>query len=648
MTEEKDTRKIERKAKSLLLGKDIPPAKMELVRSLLQNKSLLPEEKYSAVIEIIQSCPDKPVEGPRLTSIELREGKKRKGAADSQGEAKIIPPSVEPSVSGVYIDEIHDKYRKLKFFKKRYLVHSGNRLGFWFKKRLIPTRRLLSLMREIVPYQERAFASIGPVLIEFLRDATFDDPSAFNYLALMTRSFGPVPLSRYEFDAVKWMERRDFEAEMKDYTTGCLSYYLLSAENRENMLQLFESRLRGMKGYAREIINDNDSDRTRAEKEKRNLEAERKVFDCMLDLRSFLSGAQAADSSLSRHLESRFGIRSLVSLLVLMNEALVFHREVKAEDLVSYYRVSPPVVSSESYNYAPDLLKKYGRDEESLKKRKIEALKEDLGLFEEIYLFLKFEISGQNVLLKSFDDQWRLVDKRRGDSTEAYKGDFISFIDGLLNYFNNSLAHCVDGSILSLENDNEEVVEGRIFTETFFERELRALEEVTREFFFLRTNNPNLVVPYDELQRIFKGQIKSMIHIGAVLKKIGGVFYHLGTALHRVLAGHKRWAGLGKPSGESAGLRVPLDRNSRESMKMSEGMPVPFHEYRLKAFINNFPLARTLAGMPVINADFNEGFIIIIVAFCYQLAYECGDEGIQGDLQNRKSILSTLRELADN
>lgn len=92
MAEEKDIRKIERKAKSLLLGKDIPPAKMELVRSLIQNKSLLSEEKYSAVIELIQSCPDKPVEGPRLTSIELREGKKRKTAKDSLGEAKIIPP----------------------------------------------------------------------------------------------------------------------------------------------------------------------------------------------------------------------------------------------------------------------------------------------------------------------------------------------------------------------------------------------------------------------------------------------------------------------------------------------------------------------------------------------------------------------------
>lgn len=548
----------------------------------------------------------------------------------------------------MYIDEIHAKYRPLKIFKKRYLAHSNNRLGIWFKKRLIPTKKLLGLMREVASYQERAFASIEPVLIEFLRDETFDDPSAFNYLAQISRHFVAVPLSRYDFDAVKWMEQKDFEMEMKDYTSGFLSYYLLSAENRENILQLFENRLRCMKGYAKEIINDKDSDRTKAEKDRRNLEAERKVFDCMLDLRSFLSGAQAADSSLSRHMENRYGISSLASLLLIMNEALVFHREVSVEDLVSYYRVSPPAVSSESYNYSSDMLKKYGRDDESRKKRKIESLKEDLGLFEEIYLFLKFEISGQNVLLKSFDDQWRLVDKRRGDSAEVYRGDFISFVDGLLSYFNNSLVHCMDGSLLTLEDDREEIIEGRIFNETFFERELRALEEITREFFFLRTNNPNLAVSYDELQRIFKGQIKSMTHINAVLRKIGGVFYHLGAALHRVMLSHKKWAGLGRPVGDGTVLRVPLDRGSRETMAMTEGMPIPFHEYKLKAFINNFPLARTLAGMPIINADFNEGILIIIVAFCYQLAYECGDESIQGDLQNRKSILSTLRELADN
>ena len=41
MNQEKDSKKIERKAKSLLLDKDIPPSKMEIVRSLMNNKDIL-------------------------------------------------------------------------------------------------------------------------------------------------------------------------------------------------------------------------------------------------------------------------------------------------------------------------------------------------------------------------------------------------------------------------------------------------------------------------------------------------------------------------------------------------------------------------------------------------------------------------------
>lgn len=631
-----------------MLGKDIPPAKMDLVRSLMQNRSILPDEKYRAIIELIQSCPDKPVEGPRVTSIEIRENKKKKPAADTEGDIKIIPPPIGPSTSGVYIDDLFKKYRKLKIFRKRYLAHSGNRLGVWFKKRLIPTKRLLSLMREIAPIQEKVFATLNQLLIELLKDSAFDDPSSFNYLSMMPRYFGTVPLSRYEFDAVKWMERKDFEEEMKDYTKGFLSYHLLTAGIKENLLQIVENKLRGMEGFNKAVINEKDGDKARGEKEKRNLAAEKKVFDYMLGLRSFLTGGTAQESPLSRRLESRCGIKSLGALLHVMNEALVFHRELSVEDIASYYRAAPPVVSDETYNYNEDVLKKFGKDDESRKNRKIEVLKEDLGFFEDIYIFLKFEISGENLLMKCFDDQWRLVDKRRGDSAEVFKSDFFSFTDGLINYFNNSLAHCIDGTVLSLGEGGGEPFEGRIFTESFFERELKALESIVQEIYYLRTNNPNLVVPYDELQRIFKGQIKSMNNIGALLRRTGGVFYQLGRSVHRVIQDHRKWSRMGKPLDRIAALRTPFDHGDRETLNETPGRPLPFSDCRVMSLGSKFPLARTLAGMPVINADFNDGILIIIVAFCYQLAYECGDENIQGDLENRKNILSALRDLANN
>jgi hypothetical protein len=103
MQKRKDATKTERRAKSLLLRKDIPPEKMEVVRSLIQNSRLAPVEKYSAIIDIIKACPDKPVlEVPRKTKIEIKD----KSQIQSS-EKKITPPLHEPpgvlaDVNGVY------------------------------------------------------------------------------------------------------------------------------------------------------------------------------------------------------------------------------------------------------------------------------------------------------------------------------------------------------------------------------------------------------------------------------------------------------------------------------------------------------------------------------------------------------------------
>ena len=152
---EKDTKRLERIAKSLLLRKKIPSSKMDIVRSLMRNDEILPEEKYTAIIDLIQSCPDKPVPPPRHKRVELREpqrGETIEEATKTEEDAKRI--TIEPIESSVYVHSLYRKYKKLKFFKKRYLKHAGNRFGFKFKKRLIPSKRLLKVLKEISSYQE--------------------------------------------------------------------------------------------------------------------------------------------------------------------------------------------------------------------------------------------------------------------------------------------------------------------------------------------------------------------------------------------------------------------------------------------------------------------------------------------------------------
>jgi hypothetical protein len=644
MPEEKDIKKIERRAKSLLLSKDIPPEKMEIVRTLMNNKSLSDEERFSAMIELIQTCPDKPVKGPLLTSIELKESKKGSRKTPMAHES---PPAITPSLTSAYIDDIHKNYKKYGIFKKRYLIRSGNKIGFWFKKRLIPTKKILKIFSDINSFKDNTFSLLTEVLESMLLDKHFNDIASFNYLSKLKTQIGTITLPRYSYDTIRWMEREDFERELKEFSAGYLAYFLLPVETKEHIIRVFETSLANMDGFRKAVINERDSDKTKREKEKFNLEAEKKKYSAILGIRTFFPSEQNSECALSYRLKSEYGVPSLPWLLLAAHEALVLHRELKFNELIAFYKSAPITVKDDSYFYDTEALKKYGKDDESLRKSKIESIKEELGHFEEIYLLLKMELSGENLLLKSHDDQWRIIDKRRGDSSEVFKTDFIAFIDGLVNYFKNFFLHVLDGSILFFETNAKEAIEGRIFDASFFEWEIREFDEISKEFYYFRTNNPNMIIPYDELQKIFKGQIKSMISVGMLLKKIGGVFYHFAKALHEVIDGHKNWARRGKPSSDVSSMRVPLDKASRDS-ELKQGLrTLPFHDCRFKAFHEPTPLSKSYAGQCIINQDFNDGLLMTITAFCYQVAYECGNDEILADIEERKKILKTLRELSD-
>ena len=61
MTMKDDPKRVERRARAMLISKDIPTQKMDVVRSLMNNDSLETFEKYSAIIDLVQSCPEKKV-----------------------------------------------------------------------------------------------------------------------------------------------------------------------------------------------------------------------------------------------------------------------------------------------------------------------------------------------------------------------------------------------------------------------------------------------------------------------------------------------------------------------------------------------------------------------------------------------------------
>ena len=57
-----EAKKLERKAKSLMLTKEIPQGKVDIVRSIMSNPKLVDEERNQAIIELLQNLPDRRIE----------------------------------------------------------------------------------------------------------------------------------------------------------------------------------------------------------------------------------------------------------------------------------------------------------------------------------------------------------------------------------------------------------------------------------------------------------------------------------------------------------------------------------------------------------------------------------------------------------
>jgi len=133
MPDKKEIKKLERRAKFLLVSKEILPEKMKIVRSLLNSGSLEQEEKFTAVIDLLLHCEDKKepsqLKKPLMKKVQVE---------DLLSDRAVFFSG--PTETSLYIDEIHKKYRRFGFFKKRRLAYKNNRIGLGFRKRLVPSK----------------------------------------------------------------------------------------------------------------------------------------------------------------------------------------------------------------------------------------------------------------------------------------------------------------------------------------------------------------------------------------------------------------------------------------------------------------------------------------------------------------------------
>jgi len=630
-----ELKKIERKAKSLMLTREIPQGKVDIVRSIMANTKLLEEERYKAIIELLQNLPEKkpePQRSPRRIINTEQTPHNASNTVVSSGTAYA-----GPTVSSLYVQDLFLRHKAKGIFKKRWLINARNRFGIGFKKRLIPSKKLIKLMRELSGQQEKIITRLPLIMNMILEDPSAEDPAVFNYLRILHRWLMDTPFASSDFETLKWMDQRHFESELKSFCIQYFSFRSLDTGTRENIILAVETRLRDMEDLKKEAVHQIDPGSIRAEKEKRNLEREKIIYDYMMTLRSFLPSIDPSEGTTSQMLKARYDISSIEECILIMMQCLVFQRDIKQAELMRYYSIKEPKISQTDWDYSADYIKKIGKDAESKRAKYYEKMTAVLDELDERYQLVNMRYDTVDFVQKSFDEQWKLVNKRRQDPGDIYDKDFFTFIDECLDLFMRGYLVLLNGSTIAFETPDKSRIESSIFSKGFFESEISTLVNLQTDLLAIKTDKPNIIISRAEAKRIVSGQIPSLSSIESYLKQLSSTFYLLGKNLQHVIKDHRDWKA-SHPNDDSACCRQPIQKADTFQENGLTPQPIPFFDCRLAAVDNPHPVYKNLVGHQILSSSVKDGILNTINAFCYQFAYECFDRNLLSDIEYRKEL----------
>ncbi|MFW6365543.1 MAG: hypothetical protein ACOC2H_03590, partial [Spirochaetota bacterium] len=547
-------KRIERRAKNMILNKEIPYSKMEAVRSLLKNSGLSSNEKYSAVIQLIKDCPDKPVMLEKEPSPRISARTETTAPVQSQRSTmkqQQLPPSIQPSASSTYVDQVHEAYRPYNLFRKRYLIHTDNILKFWFKKRLVPNRRFFKVMGTIVSYQEKILYRLPAIMKAIVEDPEIEDPTVYNYLRILRKWMLDNPFIKLGYSATSWLDSRHFESELANYIQHYFGFHSLDAELKEFIILTVENKVRELEQA------DNPAPEEKLEGSTRSLKHEKAVYEYMMTLRSFIHNQDAGKGLVDTYLSSAVGTATLHDFLVVLAEALVFKRRTTLTEIKAYFNTAPLAVNRKQWECSNEYLKKAGKDPESLRKHRIDVLKKKVAPYDGIAELINLKIDGKDFLSKAFDEHWHIINKRRNEYANYADDSFFYFIDDCIDYFSHAYLPYLDGSTRIFIDPERKMYESSIFTRGYFEAKLSRLSDLQRDLLEYRTQNPNEMITYDEVKKILSGRLSTMLHIKSYLNHTGSLFYDIGSELFRVYLSHRKWIREGKEGPQSL-YRTPL------------------------------------------------------------------------------------------
>lgn len=635
-------KKLERKAKNMILQKEISENKMEAVRALLKNTGLKDHEKYSAVIQLIQECPNKPLTEERLVkprkAIEVDDNQ-RFAARDQAVQPQPVKTVSGPTRKAVHVDELNNKYKKHGLFRKKWLISANTPLKFWFKKRLVPTKKCVKVFQKIAAYQQLMMTRLPRIMDEIVKDPEIESPLIYNYLRVFRQWMMETPFVKRDYGELILLDSVHFQNELAAWVNNYFSFAALDPDTKENIILTVENKLRNFNDLKKQPSITIDSDRA-------NLKSEKVIYEYMMTLRSFIPSGIAGEGTVDRFLSSSTGLGSIDHFITVVLSALVFRHVTDRLEINSYFEVLPLSVNSTKWDCSNEELKKAGKDQASIKKYRLDQYRKEIEPYNGLVEFINHKVEGRSLLSKAFDEHWHIINKRRQDYGDYQNDNFFFYIDDCVNYFIQTYLPFLDGSPRRFLDSNKQVYESSIFNIAYFERNINVLYDIQRDLVDYRTNNPNSVISEEEIKRIMQGRLATMMHIKSYIEHIGSLFYSFASRLHDIYIGHINWITGGEKTPYPDIVRTPLLPTVVDKSEESDNNhPIPFYDCQIAMQDNLSPILKNLVGTYVLNDSLKGGLFKNIIAFCYQMAYECMDKSVIRDLKRRRDLRKKIEEL---
>ena len=636
-------RRLERKAKYLLMNKDIPISKIKIVRRLLKDDLLSKEERFNSVIDLLWDCKDRK-DGDFKTSINKIEPIDTIITKIDKDEIGSLPIDVSPTETSYYIDSLFKKYQDQGFVKKRLLAKTDKGIGITLKKRLVPADRLISYIHSLGWLQKTMLSVLHPILNSILEDTFIDDPTIFNHLRLFEKWMRISPLLDQSSSSIKWMTRHDFEKEFRPLIVNYFSFYMVDSDIKKTIVSAVEKQIKILKidleipESIKDITKNNDFLKLiHGIKEKKD--------QSLLELFTFFFPFKAnkKKSIIEQYFEKYYNIPDLLSFFTIIIETLIYQRPIKSSKIVfPYFKIKEPKISNNAWDYHVSTLIKVGKDSNSLKRKELSNYQRELENYESIYQLINLEEDGHNLLSRAANEFWRIKTKQHHN---VLQNNFILNLQCIMSFFKYAITPLLNGTYIEFMDSNRMSYDGTIFDASFFREDLAKFDILYNKLALLESNSYSNILDKNEIRKIMAGANPSMNHLQEYIRNVSDLFFLIGKELQLMIKQHQRWILKGKKLKSPDSIRTPHKKQKGEELDYNNPSPIPFSNHIIYSIKGGNQLTGRWNGRNIMEDSSKDGLIFYICSFCLQLANECFNKDIMYDLDRRMFFLKKISEL---